>query len=278
MRMHDREWYAVACRPRATSRQSKSLRFLRGLTKNMALSWSDPVVAETSATIAQFEMVSSRRYFLITESDTELTDFLSREDTPRLIRTRQHTRFGYTGYVASMDTQALRGALIVLLPYAGLAREFWHENIMTDSPTELSFIRSDIGGLFKVMQKHRSDTANLQLKLGRALVHNDPNARVITLRGQNILDSQLYRLLFGPAARTSGLTFDDTYSRIGYYPSDGRGLTIFLDRYGNLRARPGNSGVNTSRLFGFLQQLDRLGLLQSTNSCPILRFNVEEEV
>ena len=275
MRMHDKDWYAVACRPRST--KSDALAGLQTLTSDLAVSWKAPQLFE-HCSLSAFEIVSSRRYFVISDVDASLEDYLVLEDTPRLIRRGQAVRFGYPGYVAAPMSAGLRGTAVVLLPYAGLAREFWNDGIGGRGSSDIGFTRINVGKLLVAMQAHGSSTANLQLKLGRALVHNDPNARVVTVRGQNVLDSEVYQLLFGKNRASTRLTFDDTYSRVGFYPADGRSITVFLDRYGNLRARPGRDGANVPRLCNLLQQFASLRLVEEVATAPTRRLYAEEEI
>jgi hypothetical protein len=274
MRMHDKDWYAVVCRPRAS--KPDALAGLQKLAADLSVTWKS-AEAFDNGTFAQLEVVSTRRYFVITDVDASLEDHLQLDDTPRLIRRGQAIRFGYPGYAASLSVGALRGTAVVLLPYAGLAREFWNDGIGARGSSSVAFTRVNVGKLLASMQAHGSSTANLQLKLGRALVHNDPNARVVTVRGQNVLDSHVYELLFGKHHRSAGLTFDDTYSRIGFYPTDGRSMTVFLDRYGNIRARPGVAGSNLRRLCQLLQQFAALGLVDEIMTAPTRRLYLEEE-
>lgn len=276
--MHDREWYAVICHVAASRRNGSDTRSaFQRLTKGTPIKWGPPTPADDPISLHRFEVVSRRRYFILGPSDLELETALAEEDTPTLIRKGQQISFGYPGYLATASSGKLSGALLVLLPYSGLAREFWQEYVLPGRPTAFEFTRSDVGALFHRLQKHAEDTANIQLKLGRALVHNDPNARVVILRGQNILDSKLYKLLFGPRAEGLGLTFDDTYSRVGYYPVEGRSLTIFLDRYGNFRLRPGRFGINAFTALKFLQQASELRFLSRTDSCPVLRLSTQDD-
>jgi hypothetical protein len=278
MKMHDREWYGIICRPRIPAKKGeRTTGIIRRLTKPRLVTWREQSIEFKDVQIDRIEVSSSRRYFLLPGSDTLLDDFLSEPDTPRLIRRGRTIRFGYVGYVASMSVPGLRGAELVLLPYAGLVREFWLEMILRENPTELAFIRCDIKRLQALLLEHHEATTNIQLRLGRALIHNDPNANVVTLRGQNVLDSTIYRILFGKHGSGLELSFDDTYSRVAYFPTDALAATIFLDRYGNFRCRPGKVGGKAVTLLRFLKQLAQLELLQFTMSFPILRFNVDDE-
>jgi hypothetical protein len=277
--MHDREWYALICHlggRRSTGNATRSA--FQRMTKNMPVKWNSRALADDPISLHQFEINSRRRYFILGASDVELETLLAEEDTPNLVQRGKQISFGYPGYISCATSGKLAGALMVLLPYSGLAREFWQEHLLPAYPTAFEFTRADVGALVQRLQKHEQDTANIQLKLGRALVHNDPNARVVTLRGQNILDSNVYRLLFGSRAERLGLSFDDTYSRVGYYPVEGHSLTIFVDRYGNLRLRPGRFGINSFTALRFLQQAFELRLLSRTNYCPILRLTTDEDM
>lgn len=277
--MHDREWYGVVCHiggGPTSGREARSA--FQRMTKSMPVKWKGQAVTEDPVLLHQFTITSRRRYFILGAADVELEDLLTEEDTPNLVRRGKEISFEYPGYISGINSGKLAGALIVLLPYSGLAREFWQERLLSAHPNTFEFTRADLGTLLQRLQKHGHDTANIQLKLGRALVHNDPNARVVTLRGQNILDSNVYRLLFGNRAEKLGLSFDDTYSRVGYYPVEGRSLTIFVDRYGNVRLRPGRFGINSFTALRFLQQALELRLLSRTNYCPILRLMTEEEI
>jgi hypothetical protein len=275
MRMHDKEWYAVACRPQAAKQDP--LAGLQRLAADLPVTWKQAEPFDNGI-FAQLEVVSARRYFVITDVDATVEDYLQLHDTPRLIRRGQAIRFGYPGYTASMSVGGLRGTVVVLLPYAGLAREFWNDGISAQGSSKVAFTRVNVGKMLAAMQAHGSSTANLQLKLGRALVHNDPNARVVTVRGQNVLDSHVYHLLFGRQRSSTSLTFDDTYCRIAFYAADGRSMTVFLDRYGNLRARPGVHGSNLQRLCELLQQLAGMKLVDEITTAPTRRLYLEDEV
>src|SRR2546426_650008 len=104
MKMHDREWYALACRPRSGGSAARSnLPFIREITEGMPVSWAQASGQDGPVVVQAFEIISARRYFLMTNPDVDLEQMLSKEGMPRLIRTRREIRFGYRGYAASVD-------------------------------------------------------------------------------------------------------------------------------------------------------------------------------
>lgn len=277
MKMHDREWYAVVCHSqKLTGSSPKRIQFIRDSILNNKVKWLKPVDG-THENCKPIELISRRRYFYLADPDVALETYLIGEDSPRLIRDGRRTRFGYRGYVAISSDSELEGIFLVLLPYAGLAREFWTEMFPGDSAGERDFMKPDIKRLQSLMQNRSPRTSVLRMRLGRVVVTDDSNAKMLTLRGQSILESDLYRVLFKGGAGAPHVSFDDAHVRLGFYPPSMPSTAIFLDRFGNYRIRPGRNGWKAEILIQFVELISRLELLNHTAWCPVSRLSVDGE-